>query len=84
MSNKRRQTTKHLRELAAREGLSQAQVARRLRFSQPAVHRWFSGKSLPSCNSLSRIAVAFPTLAGLAFEAFVEFGREALEADHAR
>jgi transcriptional regulator with XRE-family HTH domain len=42
----------------AAAGLSQAQLAKRIRTSQPMVARWESGKQLPSVRTLVRIAQA--------------------------
>ena len=40
----------------AAAGFSQAQLAKRLKTSQPMVARWESGKQLPSVRTLLRIA----------------------------
>lgn len=51
-----------LHRIKRRLNLSQVQLARRIGVTQPAVRSWLIGESLPSGESLGKIATAFPEL----------------------
>ena len=48
-----------LRELRAKKGLSQAELAKRLGVTQQAVGRWERDKNLPDNDVLKKISVMF-------------------------
>jgi transcriptional regulator with XRE-family HTH domain len=48
-------------------GLTQAELAARMQTSQAAVARWESGKHIPSCQTLRRIARATNTALRITF-----------------
>jgi len=51
-------------------GLSQSELARRIRVSQPTVQAWFAGDKLPDVDSTRKIIApdAFPQFTPLAYD----------------
>jgi transcriptional regulator with XRE-family HTH domain len=53
-------------------GLTQAELAERMETTQSAVARWESGKHLPSCQTLQRLARATNTALRITFVSHAE------------
>ena len=70
--SKRAQVIRELQRIKAALGLSQVELAERIRVTQPAVSAWLSGDALPNNESLAKISDAFPELTSLIVSAALE------------
>mgnify|MGYP002527656632 CR=1 FL=1 len=52
------ETVKTIKRLAERQGLSQANIARRMKTTEVSVSRWFNGSRNPSIVNVEKLAEA--------------------------
>lgn len=66
---------KQLKRIAEQQGVSQANLARRMKVTETSISRWFNGTRTPTIENVEKIADALNCCV------FISYGRKLVNAD---